>query len=214
MFYFYHHSLSLSSKNASGCFLSIGSGVSEWGRSKTNALVTRVENGIEAFEESKTVDEIESLASRSAETVNNKIYVPTSAANESVERPWPRLRVGSQHKSTLIGTWCQMQRTCREWETHCRSYEGEVFHFGELGGGQTQQTSITIVDTAGQFCILAEGSSSKEHEGGTGIDDTGCGWLDSSRAILDTLVNSPKFACGRSSCYLGPLDSQWRNLWG
>jgi len=77
----------------------IGGGCGEGGGSETDTLVGGVEDGVEAFEESETVDEVETLTAGCAKTVGDEVDVPSNTANVSVKGTRPDLGIGSKLKS-------------------------------------------------------------------------------------------------------------------
>lgn len=80
---------------------SVGGRSGEGGSRKTNALVCRVEHGIEALEPCESVDEVKTLTGWCAEVANNQIHVIGGAANSCIESTRPRLSIGSELESNL-----------------------------------------------------------------------------------------------------------------
>ena len=67
--------------------------MSERGVSKTHTLVGGVKNGVEAFKECKTVNEVKALAGRTTDIIDDEVDAVGVSANDRVERPGPRLSI-------------------------------------------------------------------------------------------------------------------------
>ena len=70
-------------------------------RGQTDTVVGSVEDGVEALEEGKAVDEVEALARVRSKIPNDEVNVSGGAADCSVQRAGPDLGVSCQFKGSL-----------------------------------------------------------------------------------------------------------------
>lgn len=87
----------------------VGGGSGEGGGSETDPLVSGIENGVEALEESEPVDEVETLAAVGAKIVDDEVDAASNTADISVEGTGPELTIGSQ----LEGSLCRRRHPVR-----------------------------------------------------------------------------------------------------
>jgi len=135
----------------------VAGGLGERGGGETDTVVGSVEDRVEALEESETVDEVETFTAVGAEIGDDEEDATGSATDISVEVTRPDLSISSK------------------LEGGCTSDEEQTLQVVELGGGDTEQASGVVNNTAGGSLVLVESVGGEENESGTGIDNAGSG---------------------------------------
>jgi hypothetical protein len=166
----------------------VGGSSGEWGGGETDTVVGGIKDGVEALQESETVDEVETFTAGRAKVVDDEVDVTGDTADEGVEAAGPCLGVGGKAEGNAVNV--EVQRL-----------EG-----GELSGGQAQQASGFVKDSTGSLLVCIKGIGGKKNEGGSGIDDTDSGGKNVGSAKLNALADTPEFAGRGGSSNGGECD--------
>jgi len=166
----------------------VGGSSGEWGGGETDTLVGGIKDGVEALQESETVDEVETFTAGRAKVVDDEVDAVGVTADEGVEAAGPCLGVGGKGEGSA------------------GNGEGQRLEGIELSGGQAQQASGVVKDSTGSLLVCIEGIGSKKNEGGSGIDNTDSGGKNVGTAKLNALADTPEFAGRGGSGKRGERD--------
>jgi len=158
---------------------------SEGSSGETNTVVSGVEDRVEPLKESISVDEVKTLTRRCSDRINDEVNIASNATDLSIKRTREDLGIGRQSECCATDDKVQVLKSI------------------ELGGSDSEETGVVVLNAASSLLVGGERIGSDENESRTGVNNTSSGAEDIGSAEVNALVNTPEFvgwACAGDGC--------------